>query len=235
MRIILCDDDKDFLNSFEYKLREIFSYYKYNTEIVCCNSSDELFFEINKYPPDVLFLDIDMPNQNGFDIAARLFKAENKPIIIFTTGIESLVFESFNYEPLWYLLKNNMNQLPLVVDKIIIKLETSKKDFKIQISGIMYRFLLSDILYLESNNHYINLHTQDETYKFRGKLSEIEKQINSKYFIRCHASFLVNCQCIKAVGKNILILPNNISIPISRNKLFETQNCFMNYKGSLRL
>lgn len=235
MHVIICDDDILFLQQFRHAIRQAFDEHQRMAEITCVRSGAELFYELNKQAADVLFLDIDMPSEDGFSIARRISKLEDKPLLVFTTSIESLVFESFAHEPIWYLLKSKLNQLPAVIDKVISKLERSKKYFEIVISNMQYRFLLSDITFFESKDHYITLHTRDNTCSFRGKLNDIEKQIDSKTFIRCHASYLVNFQYVKALGRSKIFLSENVSIPISRNKLEKTQDSFMNYKGGLRL
>ncbi len=235
MRIIICDDDTLFLEQFSKILEQTFDAHKQPVEIVCCNSGEQLFIELNHEAADVLFLDIEMPDEDGFSIATRLSKLEDKPLLVFTTSIETLVFESFQHEPIWYLLKRKMEQLPAIVDKIIKKIEDKQKYFQIMILNELHRFMLSEILYFESSDHYIFLHTQDQTYRFRGKLNDIEKQLDSRFFIRCHASYLVNCQYVRVISKSKLLLYNDIYIPISRNKLDDTQNIFMNYKWSLRI
>lgn len=235
MRVIVCDDDKLFLQQFRNTLEKAFNARRQAVEIVCVESGADLFRTLGKQSADVVFLDIEMPDEDGFSVARRLSKLANKPLLVFTTSIETLVFESFEHEPIWYLLKSNMNQLPAVIDKIIHKLEHTKKYLEYLNSNTQHRVPLSDILYLESKDHYITLHTQNKIYRFRGKLSDIEKQVGKEFFIRCHASYLVNFQYVKALGKGKIYLVNNISIPISRNKLEETQESFMNYKGSLRL
>lgn len=235
MRVMICDDDKLFLEQFSKILEQIFHEHKQSVEIVCCDSGKQLFLQLNQNAADVLFLDIEMPDEDGFTIAERLSKAKDKPLLVFTTSIETLVFESFQHEPIWYLLKRKMEQLPAIVDKILKKMEDKQTYFQIMIANKLHRFMLTEILYFESNDHYIFLHMQDETYRFRGKLNDIEKQLNCDFFVRCHASYLVNCQYVRVIGRDKLLLRNDIWIPISRNKLDATQNIFMNYKGSLRL
>ena len=234
MRVIICDDDKLFLRQFHHTLEKAFHHRKQAVEITCVESGSDLFRALGQQPADVVFLDIEMPDEDGFSVARRLSKLANKPLLVFTTSIETLVFESFEHEPIWYLLKSNMDQLPAVIDKIIHKLEHTKKYLE-YLNNTQHRVPLSDILYLESKDHYITLHTQNEIYRFRGKLSDIEKQVGKEFFIRCHAGYLVNFQYVKALGKGKLLLSDNNIIPISRNKLEETQVAFMNYKGSLRL
>lgn len=235
MRVVICDDDRLFLEQFRKILEQTFDEHGQSVEIVCCDSGKQLFLEWNQRAADVLFLDIEMPDEDGFTIAERLSKEKDKPLLVFTTNIETLVFESFQHEPIWYLLKRKMEQLPAIVDKVIKKMEDKQTYFQIMIANKLHRFMLTEILYFESNDHYIFLHMQEETYRFRGKLNDIEKQLDCDFFVRCHASYLVNCQYVRVMGKDKLLLRDDIWIPISRNKLTATQNIFMNYKGSLRL
>lgn len=235
MRVIICDDDKLFLQQFSHALEQAFYDRRQAAEIVCVESAAKLFLALGRQIADVIFLDIEMPGEDGFAAASRLSKLDDKPLLVFTTSIETLVFEAFVHEPIWYLLKSNMNQLPTVIDKIISKLERTKKHLEITVSNSQRRVLLSDILYLESKDHYIILHTQKEIYRFRGKLNDLEKQVDGRLFTRCHASYLVNFQHVKAFGRDKMLLSDNAYIPISRNKLEKAQEAFMNYKGSLRL
>lgn len=235
MRVIICDDDKLFLQQFHRTLEQAFDQYKQAVEIICVESGADLFLALGQQSADVVFLDIDMPDEDGFSVAKRLSKLEHKPQLVFTTSIETLVFQSFEHEPIWYLLKRNMDQLPTVINKIIEKFEQTKKYVEIMFSNTQYRIPLSEIVYLESKDHYIILHTKNLTYRFRGKLNDVEKQVDHKLFTRCHASYLVNLQYVKALGKGKILLCDNSSIPISRNKLEGTQEAFMNYKGSLRV
>lgn len=235
MRVIICDDDKLFLQQFHRTLEQSFDQYKQAAEIRCVASGADLFLALGQQAADVIFLDIEMPDEDGFSIAKRLSKSEHKPLLVFTTNIETLVFQSFAHEPIWYLLKSNMDQLPAVIHKIIEKFEQTKKYIEITISNTQHRIPLSEILYFESKDHYIILHTKDSTYRFRGKLNDVEKQVDHKLFTRCHASYLVSLQYVKALGKGKIVLSDNSSIPISRNKLEGTQEAFMNYKGSLRI
>ena len=235
VRIVICDDEKLFLQQFYHTLEYVLCTHQQTAEIICVTSGKELFLELEKQSADVIFLDIEMPDEDGFSIAKRLSKLKDKPLLVFITNIETLVFESFEHEPIWYLLKRNIEQLPTVINKIIDKLDHTEKYFEISTSNTQYRISLSDILYLESKDHYITVYTQDETYRFRGKLNDIECQMDRRHFVRCHASYFVNCQHIKALGKGKILLVDNTSIPISRNRLDATQETFMNYKESLRL
>lgn len=235
IHVVVCDDDIYFLEYFKKLLETEIRIRGEKPSIVCCERGADLLEQCRKTHVDAVFLDIEMPEEDGFSIAKKLSESEEKPILVFTTNIDSLVFESFQHEPIWYLLKKNMDQLPKVVDKIIEKISETTSFFHAAIGTQIYRFPIPSILYFESRNHNTLLHTQTQEFKFRKKLNEIEKELCPQSFIRCHASYLVNNIHIKMIGRTSLTLFNGIQIPISRNKLESTQMEFMNYKGRFRL
>ena len=73
MRIILCDDDTAFTQVFEKRLLTVFKKYGITPEIVSAHTGVEALREITRRPTDVLFLDIDMPEKNGFSVAEELY------------------------------------------------------------------------------------------------------------------------------------------------------------------
>lgn len=235
IRIVVCDDDIYFLEYFKKLLENEIRSRGEKSVIVCCERGADLLEQCRKAHVDVVFLDIEMPEEDGFSIAKKLSESEEKPILVFTTNIDTLVFESFQHEPIWYLLKKNIEQLPKVIDKIIDKMSETTSFFHVVIGTQIYRFPIRNILYFESCNHNTLLHTQTKEFKFRKKLNEIEKELCPQSFIRCHASYLVNSMHIKMMGRTELTLFNDIQIPISRNRLEQTQIEFMNYKGRFRL
>ena len=86
MRIILCDDDTAFTQIFEKRLLTVFKKYGITPEIVSAHTGVEALREITPRPTDVLFLDIDMPEKDGFSVAEELSAMPSKPLIIFLSG-----------------------------------------------------------------------------------------------------------------------------------------------------
>ena len=103
MRIILCDDDTAFTQVFEKRLLTVFKKYGITPEIVSAHTGVEALREITRRPTDVLFLDIDMPEKDGFSVAEELTAMPSKPLIIFLSGMEDLVYQSFAFQPFWFL------------------------------------------------------------------------------------------------------------------------------------
>jgi DNA-binding LytR/AlgR family response regulator len=103
MRIILCDDDIPFTQSFAKRLSSAFKDLGIKPEIIVTNTGIDALRQFTQKPTDALFLDIDMPDQDGFSVANELMKMRTKPLIIFLSSLEHLVYQSFAFQPFWFL------------------------------------------------------------------------------------------------------------------------------------
>ena len=236
MRIVICDDAPEFLDVFGKQVRSELQKRNMQAEIITCQSGLALLQEVVKAPTDAIFLDIDMPEINGFETAERLAPMENRPLLIFTTSMDEMVYRSFEYAPFDYLRKTALTELPRIVNRIVETLEKSQRYYEIPIAGRYERIPLSEILYFDVSEHYVTLHKVSGVQeKYKSRLSDIEAQICNSYFVRCHASFLVNCRFIKMVDKSEIILLHGEHLPISRNRLSATQIAFSAYMRSQRI
>lgn len=234
MKIVLCDDDIRFIKQFECSLREEFRKRSVAAEIVSASSGAHALRELTAAPTDVLFLDIDMPVMNGFSVAEELAHMENKPLIIFLSSMEHLVYRSFAFQPFWFLRKSHMEDLADAIDKLLQVLSDRQEYYTVVTSGSNIRIQVSDIVYFDSEGHYITVHTTSREIRFRARMADVEHELAQCAFVRCHIGYLVNCRFIQICTKNELVLTTGQRIPVSRAKAEETQSMFMSYMRSLR-
>ncbi len=167
---------------------------------------------------DLIFLDINMPDISGLDFAKL---TQNKAKIIFTTAYSEFALDSYQYNTVDYLMKpvsfddflrasqkvlNNItpqskestpNEKESVDDYIYVKTEHKGK-----IAKIMFK----DILYVESLKNYVAIYTTDkEQIVSLLTMKEMEERLPSNNFFRCHKSFIVALDKIKAVDGNEII------------------------------
>ena len=135
MRIILCDDDTVFTQVFEKRLLTVFKKYGITPEIVSAHTGVEALREITRRPTDVLFLDIDMPEKDGFSVAEELSAMPSKPLIIFLSGMEDLVYQSFAFQPFWFLRKTHLEELPQVIEKMLQILNSRQIHYTVTMNG----------------------------------------------------------------------------------------------------
>ena len=135
MRIILCDDDTQFMQSFSKQLFPIFKKHGIIPQIIPTHTGLDALREITRQPTDVLFLDIDMPQQDGFSVANELSAMANKPLIIFLSSLDHLVYQSFAFQPFWFLRKMHLEDLPTVIEKLLHLLSAQQVQYTINING----------------------------------------------------------------------------------------------------
>lgn len=175
-----------------------------------------------------------MPQQDGFSVATELTAMENKPLIIFLSSLDHLVYQSFAFQPFWFLRKSHLEDLPTIIEKLLHLLSSQQIQYTINVNGNNISISLSDISYFESDGHYIIAHMNEKTIRFKSRMSDIENELKPYSFIRCHIGFLVNCRFIKICSRTSITLITGQVIPISRAKAEETQTIFMKYMRSLR-
>ena len=234
MRIILCDDDISFVHAFEKQLRSVLEARGSAPEIILTHTGMDALREITQSPADVLFLDIEMPEQDGFSVAGELTAMEHRPLIVFLSGMDHLVYQSFAFQPFWFLRKSHPEELTSLADRLVQVWRERQIYYTVSVNGKNIRLPVSDIVYLESGGHYITAFRQGEPVRFKARMSDVEKELSRHGFVRCHVGYLVNCRFIEVCSRTELTLLTGQTIPVSRTKADETQLTFMTYMRSVR-
>lgn len=230
IRISICDDEKTVLNEIGGKIQLAFENENFQAEIFRTANPFELLEYIKHNEIDVLFLDIDMPILNGMDIAQFLIDSNIRPLLIFVTSHDALVYQSFRYHPFGFIRKSYFDEeIGSVVKSITDELQKKSEYFSCKTNEGLFRFLLSDILYFESESNYINLHCKDKVYKFRSTITALEKKLSSKGFIRTHKGFLVNQQHIFAIRGDNIELSSKVIVPIGRTNRDSVKKTILRY------
>ena len=175
-----------------------------------------------------------MNGTNGMKITRKLRDIQFKAPIIFLTAHAYYAVESYEVYAAGYLLKPyDTNKLTLLLDEVLQR--SVQKRIAVKVKK-QHRYLeINDIMYAESDKHVLNIHLKDSrVIQTTEKLSELKKTINSKRFIRCHQSYLVNMDYIKD-AKTDFILSNDIRIPIRVRGRKEIIERYHKYYSSERM
>lgn len=182
------------------------------------NNSMNFFNDADKYNFDLVFLDIDMPEMNGFELAENLKLIKPSITIIFISSHENLVFKSFDYNPYRFVRKSQIeNDISTAITSFHNNLKKNNNIYHIVTGNSALNVLITDIIYFESLKHeiYVNLTTG----KFKLKrecdnekcITSIANMLTSKGFIRVHKSFLVNYIHIHSINNDSIILVRRIN------------------------
>lgn len=187
-----------------------------------CKNGFEALEMLSQKDVDLLFLDIQMPGMNGFEMLAKLTK--NKiPTIIFVTAYDQFALKAFEVHAIDYLLKpfgDERFYSALEFAKTQISSNSDKNDFlasikdlvsqnipqqnflkKISIkdNGKIYFVNTSDIIRIKSDGKYVEIIDSKNTHKLRAGISEIETKLDPQNFIRIHRSSIININQIKEI------------------------------------
>jgi len=199
-------------------------------EVCLFADGNSLIKKLKEKNCDILLLDIDMPELSGMEVAAYLTELEQKPLLVFVTNHDELVYESFRYHPFGFVRKQFLEkELEKTIADCVKELEQGNKHFNFRTEGKEVCLLLAEISYFESEGNYLKVHTADEVYRFRSTITAIENMLKKDGFIRVHKGFFVNQSAIRLFGNGSVELSTGEEIPIGKTYLEEAKQQFMRY------
>lgn len=226
LNICVCDDSIEFIrvfvNQLDFMCRKYFSKNLQYTVCGAFNTASEVLNYLDNSEIDLLFLDIDMPEMNGFDLAKRVSVKNPEIMIVFVSGYDHYVFEVFEFSPFAYLRKMKiLEDLPRILKRI--DEIAARKNIRLEIDTVKGHISVSvkDVLYIKSDGNYYTIITRaGDKIICRGTLTSAEKHWINYDFFRVHAAYIVNLEHIQSVRNNELTVGiYNEVIPISQRRL----------------
>ena len=198
--------------------------------VASCANAIEALACINSLKPQIVFLDIQMPEISGLELVRSL--QGNKPAIVFTTAYPNYAAEGFNLEVADYLVKpfpferfaravnkirNQLNRqpefLPIIKDEDFLLVKSEKKMIRIDFKDLQEVIAQGDYVQIGSNQQKLVVHAT---------LQEMEERLSAKGFVRISRSVIIGIHAIASMEGNVLMLMNNSLHqvgPVYRNKL----------------
>ena len=225
-KIAVCDDEKASLNTISKYIEKTFMQYGIEYDIHIFQSVSAILKFIQNNTCDICFLDIDMPEMNGIDLAEQICQKNAHILIVFVSGKEEYVFQSFRAHPFSFVRKayfqDDMTSVVKDIVQLLYKQESEQQSCKIiDKSGYEHLFLLDSICYLEAKESYVNIILDNTKILIRCSMKSLEKQLESNGFIRCHKSYIVNVKKVYAVKHDHLIMMDKTELPIRRGMVTE--------------
>ncbi|MGY4535637.1 two-component system response regulator LytT [Mucilaginibacter sp. UYNi724] len=192
-------------------------------------SAVEALGGLQEHKVDLIFLDIQMPNLNGIELARVLdSRGPNKPRIIFTTAYNQFALEGYKVDALDYLLKpfnyeeflhaankalayvelvHKSNSARAVAESPVVAPERVEDDYLfVKVEYQLVRIALNDILYMESLKDYVKIFLKDteKAVLTLSSLKALEEKLPAKRFMRVHRSYIVSLDKINSITRNAL-------------------------------
>lgn len=189
----------------------------------------EALKHLKKYPVDLIFLDIQMPNKNGIDFYKML---DNDPVVIFTTAYSEYAVEGFNVNATDYLLK------PFSQERFLTAVQKARNELQFRNDASVQTHLMvradyklrrieyNDILLIEGLDDYIQIHLSNKS-KIVTRLSmkNIIDKLPEKEFVRVHRSYIISIKKVKSIQSKTITIEEFV-IPIGDTFKYQVLKSF---------
>ncbi len=204
-----------------------------------CRDAHEALTAIEEYNPDLLFLDIQMPEVNGFELLAMLNEI---PHVIFSTAYDAFALQAFEVNAVDYLLKPYVqSRFDMAVERAFRSIHQAHSDVKkirhlldylperepvlnrilIRDSGKIVILNACEIIWLEAMEDYVTIHTSDASHLVLQSLGGLESRLDPIKFIRVHRSAIVNLEAVRELvplsgGRMMCRMTDGTEVAVSR-------------------
>lgn len=228
IRIAVVDDEPDIAQFILNCIKKETTKINLHCEVVMFHAADHFLKSHRSAQFHVVFLDIRMPNMDGFEISKVLRMNDKDLLIIFVTTEECLVYDSFDYLPFQFIRKREPELICADIASTLQKLQghiSQIKAITLRLPHNEYkRLLIRDIEYIICERHYLQYYLCDgTTVRCRGKIKESAVEMEAYHFIQIHRSYLVNLKYIQRMppGKQI--------VQMRSGKILEVSSTFESY------
>lgn len=229
MRILICEDEQIWQDKLTKLICDKFDQ---DSEIMCCTSPEEVY-ALGHDVFDVVLMDIRLEDKNGIYLAAELKKQHPDWKFIFVSSYTDEYLEGIFLKIKPYgILKKPLDEKICIELLEMVKKDPAHKDaIALRLyGGKIIKFQTSEINYFESDKRIVKVHLTGRYEQCYEKLDFVEKQLSCS-FVRCHKSFLVNMDKLRAFEKNTIELIDGTQIPVSRAKIKGVKEKYFKYIG----
>lgn len=230
LRVLVVDDEQPAVDELSWLLRQ-------QSEVLvlhAANSASAALRILDDQTIDVVFLDIEMPDLTGLELARILRRFAVPPAVVFVTAFERHAVDAFEVKAVDYVLKpirtdrldETMRRIVALIppaNGVADGIESVPAGPRVRVaveSGGRTSFVdRADVVAVEASRDYVRLHTATKSHLVRMPISELESEWSSVGFVRVHRSYLVAVQHVKELlseGQGLSVLVGSLTIPVSR-------------------
>jgi two-component system, LytTR family, response regulator len=223
-RVLIADDEP----AARRGVRQLLASFPEFTVVGECRTGEEVLAALDAVRPHVVFLDIQMPGLDGFEVIRRR-TPERMGAVVFLTAYDQFAIRAFEAQALDYLVKPVAEaRFAVTMNRLARQLRISEsaprpEGIVVSTSRGMTLLPLSDIDWIEAAGNYARLWVGRRGHLLRESLRDLEERVVHHGFLRAHRGALVRIACVRAIetdpaGKVVAILTSGASVPISRRQ-----------------
>ena len=183
IKVAICDDENIILEDMSGRVQTILN----RAEVSLYSDGAILIRDAVQKGYDLILLDIDMPEIDGLNVAGCIQRMSVKPLIIFVTNHDELVYDSLQLHPFGFVRKSYLDkELEKVLRDAAEELSSREKHFFFHTASGDLRLKLTDILYFEAEGNYLRIISESEVYRFRETMQALETSLCGDGFLRPH-------------------------------------------------
>lgn len=231
LTLAIVDDNTETRKIISRKLSQIFNGISISVSIFSYDSAASYLASLSGHNYNLTFLDIEMPEIDGIELASRLNEEEIKTHVIYVSNREDRVFDSLETNPLGFVRKSHFDQdIEKVIRHYIDCLRKETESFFLLQNGkeqMTVRF--DEIVYIETVKRKLCFHIDhmEKAFFTSITLQSIEKEFLDNGFISSYKGILVNYRFIKVIKDDAIVLKDETIVPLSRRKTNEAKSRYM--------
>lgn len=216
LNIAIVEDEWQYAEELQQHLSTYTAEYQVEFNIQRFTRGQEFLFNYNRQF-DIIFMDVDMPEMNGFATAHKLREIDTDVLLIFVTHLAKYACKGYEVDALDYIVKPvKYSTLRLKIDKAIAKARRrEQQEVLLNTKEGMIRVALADLLYIKIDGHNIEYHMNDSVALNYGTLKSVESMLPVNQFCRCNNNYLVNLRCVSRIEQDQAVIGAE-RLPISR-------------------
>lgn len=185
---------------------------------------------------DLLFLDVDMGQENGIAISHEIRKNYRDIVLVYVSGYVQYAPAGYNVKAFAYILKNDLDALfESTMDDVMKQMNFRGMVYKIKINSEEVALPLKNIVYLESLDKTTIIHTNNRmiSYAVRQPLADAINYLCDKGFVQIHKSYLVNMQHITKLKNYTINLTDGTNLPAAQKRWRDIMQAYLKWKGAM--
>jgi len=234
VQILICDDDPVFVRTMSQKIIALPSYSPKSMNLRELTDIPGIKADVLAQC-DILFLDIDLGEKSGIDLARAMRKLNPETVLIFVTNFSEYAPEGYEVDAFRYLAKSDLDQkLPAYFSDALAVYRKRIRKVEILCEGESVSIPIQALSYVESRGHEQNLHLVGgprEQLFSRLTMKQLEDLLFPQGFLRIHKSFLVNMAYLQSLQSTGAVLTTGQSLPVGARSYRENKQEFIRWKA----